>query len=44
MDKIVFIDDGTVKAVGTHTELYLECENYKTFVDLQRLDDGGRED
>ena len=44
MDKIVFIDDGTVKAVGTHTELYLKCENYKTFVDLQRLDDGGRED
>lgn len=39
MDKIIFIDDGKILAVGTHSELYLNCEDYKNLVDLQKLDD-----
>ena len=39
MDKIIFIDDGAVLAVGTHQELYESCEDYKNLVDLQKLDD-----
>ncbi len=47
MDKIIFIDDGRIVAVGTHTELYNSCPAYKNTVDLQRLDEnekkGGEE-
>ena len=39
MDKIIFIDDSEIIAVGTHKELYDSCEDYKTLVDLQKLDD-----
>ena len=39
MDKIIFIDDGTVAAVGTHEELCRTCPDYNTMVELQRLDD-----
>ena len=39
MDKIIFIDDGEIIAVGTHTELYATCEDYRNMVDLQKLDD-----
>jgi ATP-binding cassette subfamily B protein len=39
MDKIIFIDDGCVKAVGTHTELYESCPDYRTMVELQRLEE-----
>ena len=39
MDKIIFIDDGKILAIGTHDELYHTCEDYKTLVDLQKLDD-----
>ncbi|MBQ7921902.1 MAG: ABC transporter ATP-binding protein [Clostridia bacterium] len=39
MDKIVFIDDGKVTAVGTHSELYETCPPYRNMVDLQRLDE-----
>jgi ATP-binding cassette subfamily B protein len=39
MDKIIFIDDGAVIAIGTHDELYATCEDYKNLVDLQKLDD-----
>ena len=39
MDKIIFIDDGEIIAVGTHKELYDSCEDYKTLVELQKLDD-----
>ena len=41
MDKIVFIDQGRILAVGTHTELYGTCEDYRRMVDLQRLEDEG---
>ncbi len=39
MDKIVFIDDGKLVAVGTHSELYEGCPTYRNMVELQRLDD-----
>ncbi|MBE6538449.1 MAG: ABC transporter ATP-binding protein [Ruminococcaceae bacterium] len=41
MDKIIFIDDGRIVDVGTHTELLERCSSYKTTVELQRLDDAG---
>ena len=39
MDKVVYIDDGCIKAVGTHDELVASCPEYNTMVELQRLDD-----
>ncbi len=39
LDKIVYIEDGTVRAVGSHSELYANCEEYRRMVDLQRLED-----
>ena len=39
MDKIVFVDDGRVAAVGTHAELYETCHDYRVMVDLQKLDE-----
>ncbi len=39
MDKIIFIDDGHVVDVGTHTELYERCKDYRNMVELQRLND-----
>ena len=43
MDKIVFIDDGRIVDVGTHDELVLRCPDYKKMVDLQKLEDEGRQ-
>ena len=43
MDKILFIDDGALAAVGTHTELYETCPQYRKMVDLQRLEEEGGE-
>lgn len=39
MDKIAFIDDGRLIAVGSHDELYNTCEEYRKMVELQRLED-----
>lgn len=39
MDKIIFIDDGEVVAIGTHASLTESCPEYRTMVELQRLDD-----
>ncbi len=39
MDKIIFIDDGKIAAVGKHEELYKSCADYRTMVDLQKLDE-----
>ena len=39
MDKILFIDEGTVIASGTHAELYESCPDYKTMVELQKLEE-----
>ena len=41
MDKILFIDDGCLAAVGTHQELYSTNEEYRKMVDLQRLEEEG---
>ena len=44
MDKIIFIDEGRVVAVGTHEQLYRTCDDYRRMVDLQKLEDeGGQE-
>ena len=43
MDKVLFIDDGTVAAFGTHAELYETCSEYRKMVDLQRLEEEGGE-
>ena len=39
LDKIVFLEDGRVEAVGPHDELYAACAEYRRMVDLQRLED-----
>ena len=41
MDKIIFVDDGQIAAVGTHSELLASCPAYAQMVELQRLDDEG---
>ena len=41
MDKILFIDDGMLAAVGTHADLYETCAEYRKMVDLQRLEEEG---
>ena len=38
MDKIVYIEDGRVVAVGTHEELLDTCPAYKTMAELQKLE------
>ncbi len=43
MDKVLFIDDGTVAAFGTHQELYDTCEEYRKMVELQKLEEEGGE-
>ena len=43
MDKILFIDDGCLAAVGTHDALYESCPEYRKMVDLQRLEEEGGE-
>ena len=41
MDKILFIDDGALAAVGTHEELYTSNAEYRKMVDLQKLEEEG---
>ena len=41
MDKILFIDDGILAAVGSHEELYRANPAYRKMVDLQRLEEEG---
>ena len=41
MDKILFVDDGNLVAVGTHEELYANTPDYRKMVDLQRLEEEG---
>ena len=39
LDKIIFLDDGKIEAVGPHDELYPSCPKSRRMVDLQRLED-----
>lgn len=39
MDKIIFIDDGEIVAVGAHNDLYDNCEEYRKMVELQKLEE-----
>ena len=39
LDKIIFLDEGKIEAVGPHDELYTSCPKYRRMVDLQRLED-----
>jgi len=41
MDKILFIDDGKLAAVGTHEGLYESNAAYRKMVDLQKLEEEG---
>ena len=41
MDKILFLDDGRLAAVGSHQELYETCAAYRKMVDLQKLVEEG---
>jgi ATP-binding cassette subfamily B protein len=38
MDKIVFMEEGRVVAVGTHSELLATCKEYQKAVELQKLE------
>lgn len=41
MDKILFIDEGKLVAMGSHTELYETCPEYQKMVELQKLEEEG---
>ena len=43
LDKIIFLDDGKIEAVGPHDELYTSCPKYRRMVDLQRLEEEGEQ-
>ncbi len=43
MDKILFIEDGKLAAVGSHEKLYETNPEYRKMVDLQRLEEEGGE-
>ncbi len=43
MDKILFIADGKLAAVGTHNDLYESNAEYRKMVDLQKLEEEGGE-
>ncbi|MGM9602464.1 MAG: ABC transporter ATP-binding protein [Faecousia sp.] len=43
MDKILYMEDSRLVAVGTHAQLYETCPAYRKMVDLQRLEEEGGE-
>ena len=44
MDKILFLENGRLEAVGPHEELYATCPEYRKMVDLQKLEEEGGRD
>jgi ATP-binding cassette subfamily B protein len=41
MDRIIFLEDGRVTAIGPHSELYETCPAYHRMVELQKLEEEG---
>lgn len=41
MDKILYVEDGTLVAAGRHEQLYESCPGYRKMVDLQKLEEEG---
>ena len=41
MDKLLYLEDGRITAVGTHEQLYETCPGYRKMVDLQKLEEEG---
>ena len=41
MDKLLYLEDGRITAVGTHDQLYESCPSYRKMVDLQKLEEEG---
>ena len=41
LDKILFLEDGKLTDVGTHTELQERCPAYRKMVELQKLEEEG---
>ncbi len=41
MDKLLFLEDGRITAVGSHDALYASCPGYRKMVDLQKLEEEG---
>jgi len=41
MDKILYLEDGELAAIGTHEALYESCDEYRRMVDLQKLEEEG---
>ncbi len=41
LDKIIYLEDGRVSAVGTHTQLLGACPAYRHMVELQKLEEEG---
>ena len=39
MDKIIYIEDGSIVDVGNHQELIARCPRYAEMVEMQRLED-----
>ena len=44
MDKLLYMEDGEITAVGTHDQLYETCPGYRKMVDLQKLEEEGGAD
>ena len=44
MDKLLYMEDGKITAVGTHDALYESCPGYRKMVDLQKLEEEGGND
>ena len=41
MDRIIFLENGAVTAIGPHAELYETCPSYRRMVELQKLEEEG---
>ena len=44
MDKVLYLENGRLAAMGKHEDLYESCPGYRKMVDLQRLEEEGGRD